>query len=60
VRPGVVCMPHGWGHVHDDTWGSTAREHAGANVNIVVGSASIDELSGTSALAGMAVLVRPA
>jgi anaerobic selenocysteine-containing dehydrogenase len=60
VRPGVVCMPHGWGHEHPDAWGATARSQAGANVNVIVGSSSIDSLSGTSSLAGMAVQVQPA
>jgi anaerobic selenocysteine-containing dehydrogenase len=60
VRPGVVCMPHGWGHLHEDVWGDTARTSPGANVNLVVNSATIDALSGTSALAGMAVSVEPA
>lgn len=60
VRPGVVCMPHGWGHVHGDAWGETARAAAGVNVNHVVSSTSIDALAGTSSLAGMAVDVRPA
>ena len=55
VRPGVVCMPHGWGHTAADAWGSTAREQAGANVNTVVGSSDIDLLSGTSVLAGIPV-----
>ena len=60
VRPGVVCMPHGWGHTADDAWGETARERSGANVNTIVGSADIDLLSGTSVLAGIPVDVTPA
>jgi anaerobic selenocysteine-containing dehydrogenase len=60
VRRGVICMPHGWGHVNDGTWGQTARASAGANVNLIVSSDSIDPLAGTSSLAGMAVEVRPA
>lgn len=60
VRPGVVCMPHGWGHTAPDAWGATARERGGANVNTVVGSCDIDLLSGTSVLAGIAVDVTPA
>jgi anaerobic selenocysteine-containing dehydrogenase len=60
VRPGVVCMPHGWGHARPDAWGATARERGGANVNELVGSADIDLLSGTSVLAGIPVDVAPA
>lgn len=60
VRPGVVCMPHGWGHTSPDAWGATARSRGGVNVNAVVGSADIDLLSGTSVLAGIPVDVAPA
>jgi anaerobic selenocysteine-containing dehydrogenase len=60
VRPGVVCMPHGWGHLQPDVWGRTAREHPGANVNMVVSSREIDVLSGTSVLSGLPVDVSPA
>ena len=60
VRPGVVCLPHGWGHVDDGTWGEVAHANPGSNVNVVVSSAVVDALAGTSALAGMAVEVAPA
>ena len=60
VRPGVVCMPHGWGTLAPEAWGATARERGGVNVNTVVGSADIDLLSGTSVLAGIPVDVAPA
>jgi anaerobic selenocysteine-containing dehydrogenase len=60
VRPGVVCLPHGWGHTAPDAWGPTARERPGVNVNTMVGSADIDLLSGTSVLAGIPVDVTPA
>jgi anaerobic selenocysteine-containing dehydrogenase len=60
VRPGVVCLPHGWGHVDADGWGETARANPGANVNAIVNSQTVDPLAGTAALAGMAVEVSPA
>ncbi len=60
VRPGVVCVPHGWGHTRPDVWGPVAREHSGANINEVVGSDSVDALSGTAILAGIPVDVAPA
>ncbi len=60
VREGVVCLPHGWGHVHPEVWGATARQHPGVNVNAIIGAADIDALSGTAVLAGMAVEVTPA
>ena len=60
VRPGVVCLPHGWGHADPDAWGTTARERPGSNVNEITGSAAVDVLSGTSVLAGIPVDVTPA
>ena len=60
IRPGVVCLPHGWGHSDEGTWGAVAHRNPGANVNAIVGSDVIDPLGGTSALAGLAVEVVPA
>jgi anaerobic selenocysteine-containing dehydrogenase len=59
VRPGVVCVPHGWGHVDQDVWGPVAREHPGTNINEVVSSDAVDALSGTAILAGIPVDVAP-
>ena len=33
MMPGVVCIPHGWGHDLAGVQLSVAREHAGVNVN---------------------------
>jgi anaerobic selenocysteine-containing dehydrogenase len=60
VGVGVVCLPHGWGHAHAGTWGAIAQSQAGVNVNVLASSAAVDPLSGTSALAGMAVGIVPA
>jgi anaerobic selenocysteine-containing dehydrogenase len=57
VPLGIVCMPHGWGHSLHDAWGATARERPGANMNTLVSSVAVDELSGTAVLAGMPVEV---
>lgn len=59
VRPGVVCMPHGWGHDRDGTRLRVASAHAGANVNRLTPTDSIDPLSGTSQLTGIPVEVAP-
>jgi anaerobic selenocysteine-containing dehydrogenase len=60
VCQGVVCLPHGWGHADEGTWGPTAHANPGANVNLIVSSQTVDPLAQTSALAGMAVTVTPA
>lgn len=57
LRPGVVSLPHGWGHGQPGTQLSVAAEHAGVNVNIVTPSTSVDPLSGTSQLTGIPVEV---
>jgi anaerobic selenocysteine-containing dehydrogenase len=58
IMPGVVSLPHGFGHVHDDTRLTVAREHAGASINVLTDAAEIDELSGVAALSGVRVEVR--
>ena len=57
LRRGVVSMPHGWGHDRPGTRLTVAADHAGANVNIVTPSTSVDPLSGTSQLTGVPVEV---
>jgi len=60
VLPGVVSLPHGWGHDRDGIRLSIAREHAGASINDVTSELHLDTLSGTAAFNGTAVTVRRA
>ncbi len=57
IRPGVVSIPHGWGHAKSGTAQSVAREHAGVNVNVLTPTDHVDPLSGTSQLTGFPVEV---
>jgi anaerobic selenocysteine-containing dehydrogenase len=57
MMPGVVSLPHGWGHDRDGTRLSVAREHAGASVNDVTSEEWLDTLSGTAAFNGVPVEV---
>jgi anaerobic selenocysteine-containing dehydrogenase len=59
IRPGVVSMPHGWGHDRPGTRQSVAREHAGANVNILAPGRLVDVPSGNAAVNGFPVEVVP-
>src|SRR3546814_19400460 len=34
IRPGVVSMPHGWGHSDPHSRLTVAKAHAGTNTNI--------------------------
>jgi anaerobic selenocysteine-containing dehydrogenase len=60
MMPGVVCLPHGWGHDRPGTRMSVAREHAGVNNNLVAPGSFVDELSGNAAVNGIPVEVAPA
>jgi anaerobic selenocysteine-containing dehydrogenase len=57
VRPGVVSLPHGWGHDRPDTRMRVARERAGVNSNVLADHEAMDPLSGTSVLNGIPVEV---
>jgi anaerobic selenocysteine-containing dehydrogenase len=57
IMPGVVSIPHGWGHGRRGVKLRVAAEHAGESVNDILDPAQIDELSGTSALTGQRVEV---
>ena len=60
MRPGVVSLPHGWGHDREGTRLGVAREHAGGSVNDVTSDAHLDTLSGNAAFNGLAVTLRRA
>ena len=57
MRPGVVSLPHGWGHDRDGVALSVAREHAGSSINDVTSDRHLDTLSGTAAFNGLPVTV---
>jgi anaerobic selenocysteine-containing dehydrogenase len=57
IMPGVVSIPHGWGHDLAGTRMRIAREHAGVNVNVLVDGGRVDPLSGNAVLNGIAVEV---
>lgn len=60
IRPGVVCMPHGWGHADPFATTQVARAHAGVNLNIITPADFFDEISGNSAVNGFEVKVSKA
>lgn len=57
VMPGVVSLPHGWGHDLPGAVLSVARERPGANVNLLAGNDLVDPLSGNPHLNGVPVEV---
>jgi anaerobic selenocysteine-containing dehydrogenase len=60
IRPGVVSLPHGWGHDRKGARLSVASRHAGASMNDLVDDRQIDVLTGTAVLNGTPVEVHPA
>jgi anaerobic selenocysteine-containing dehydrogenase len=59
IRPGVVSIPHGWGHDRPGVRLGVAGRHAGVNSNVLAGGDRFDPLSGTAVLNGIPVTVRP-
>ena len=59
ILPGVVSLPHGWGHGQPGTRMRVAAEHAGVNSNVLTDDEAMDPLSGTSVLNGIPVMVSP-
>ncbi|MBN6035807.1 molybdopterin-dependent oxidoreductase [Amycolatopsis sp. 195334CR] len=60
IRPGVVSIPHGWGHDPAGMRTAVATAHAGANTNLLSDETLMDALSGTSVLNGIPVEIAPA
>jgi anaerobic selenocysteine-containing dehydrogenase len=60
IMPGVVSIPHGWGHDAPDAKLRVAREHAGVNSNLLADELALDPLSGNAVLNGIPVAVEPA
>ena len=59
VMPGVVSLPHGWGHGLPDTQMAVAAEHAGTNSNVLADDLLIDAVSGNAVLNGIPVGLAP-
>jgi anaerobic selenocysteine-containing dehydrogenase len=60
VRPGVVSLPHGWGHDRPGTRLSHAAADPGVNVNQLLDGTLLDPLSGNAVLNGVPVEVAAA
>jgi len=57
IRPGVVSLPHGWGHGAPGTRTQVAAAHAGVNINLLSPGRLVDEASGNAVLNGIAVQI---
>ncbi|NVJ97531.1 MAG: molybdopterin-dependent oxidoreductase [Alphaproteobacteria bacterium] len=60
MMPGVISLPHGWGHQQKGVKLAVASEQAGVNCNELTDNKLIDSLSGNAALNGVPVRVSAA
>ncbi len=60
IMPGVVSLPHGWGHSRPGIRLQTAQSKPGVSLNDLTDPERIDPLSGNAALSGVPVTVAPA
>ncbi|MET0762786.1 MAG: molybdopterin oxidoreductase family protein [Thermoleophilaceae bacterium] len=57
IMPGVVSIPHGWGHHEEGVRMGVAASHAGVNSNLLADESQVDPLSGNAVLNGIPVEV---
>src|SRR5215218_490781 len=59
IMPGVVSIPHGWGHDAERVRMGVASAHAGVNSNVLADESQVEPLSGNAVLNGIPVEVMP-
>jgi anaerobic selenocysteine-containing dehydrogenase len=59
IRPGVVSLPHGWGHDKAGTRLTVANDHAGVSSNALAPGTFVDVISGNAAVNGIPVTIEP-
>ena len=57
IMPGVVSLPHGWGHDVDGVDMAVAGDHPGVNSNVLADGTLFDPLSGNAVLNGIPIRV---
>jgi anaerobic selenocysteine-containing dehydrogenase len=60
MMPGVVSLPHGWGHDKPGARLAVAAAHAGVNSNLLAPGGLVDPLSNNAVVNGIPVSVSPA
>jgi len=60
IMPGVISIPHGWGHDRPGVELSIARKYAGVSVNDIVDNGVTETLTGSSVFCGVPVRIRKA
>lgn len=57
IMPGVVSIPHGWGHDQPGIQLGVAQQYAGTSINDLTDNLTVDALCGTAAFNGTPVTV---
>ena len=57
IMPGVVSMPHGWGHDREGAELDTAKRKAGVSMNDITDNQRVDDLTGMAVINGVPVKV---
>ena len=57
IAPGVVSIPHGYGHIRDGFEGNAIN--SGVSINDLTDELEIDELTGNAVLNGVPVAITP-
>jgi len=57
LMPGVVSLPHGWGHDVEEARLTVAKMHAGVNTNMLTDDQAYDTATGTAVLFGTPVTI---
>ena len=60
IMPGVVSIPHGYGHNRTEKSLVTAEAHAGVSINDLTDDQVVDELTGNAAFSGQHVTIAAA
>jgi anaerobic selenocysteine-containing dehydrogenase len=55
IMPGVVSIPHGYGHGRSGVRLDTAKNHAGASINDLTDERVLDDLTGNAAFSNARV-----
>jgi anaerobic selenocysteine-containing dehydrogenase len=60
MAPGVVSLPHGWGHAESAPWQRVASQRPGVSANDWTDDADVESIVGQSILNGVPVRLEPA
>jgi anaerobic selenocysteine-containing dehydrogenase len=58
VQPGIVSLPHGWGHRESARWQHVAGSHPGVSINDWTDEREVESVVGQSILNGVPVRLR--